>query len=294
MGVPVTLLDDYRINVLRHNASRKSFKDTWPHFEPRVQELLGSNPSGEQVFQLGDNLASIFRSRAISGRSNQAVSQGGAVWESLVCWYLNMVFHGTSVVVIKPVRKFLPESISDAVSVNLGNHPTNTESDLIAFSLPEGAKESLTNLTEIDSFIRHNSKEVDVTVIQCKTNWNDNAQIPMLWDLIYASERFRFPNVSVGTNGIGPDSFRRFSYSFVTVPTSRGSYKSNSLSVLRVVNLSGGNFWGHPSKKGVARGLSEFFQTNFPGHFGGTIQDSIEKNLLSKSGLLNNYKSQDF
>ena len=27
----------------------------------------------------------------------------------------------------------------------------------------------------------------EIGVIQCKTNWNDNAQIPMLWDMIYSN-----------------------------------------------------------------------------------------------------------
>lgn len=287
-------VDKFRLSVLKHNANLRSFRETWPHFEPRVRELLGQTPTGNDVFALGDKLASIFRSREVSGRSNQAVSQGGAVWESLVCWYLNLVLHGTSVVVIKPIAKFLPSSISDAVSVNLGNHSTNTESDLIAFSYPVTSSIDRAGLPDIDTFIRHHSKEVDVAVIQCKTNWNDNAQIPMLWDLIYASERFRFPNVSVGTNGIGPDSFRSFSYSFVTVPTSRGPFNTDSLSVLRVINLSGGNFWGRPSESGVARGLSEFFQRNFPGYFDGTIQDSINRNVLATPDLLEKYISQEY
>ena len=287
-------IDEFRLSVLRHNANLRTFKETWPFFERKVNELLSHTPSGSEIFLLGDQLASVFRSREVSGRSNQAVSQGGAVWESLVCWYLNLVLHGTSVVVIKPISKFLPMSISDAVSVNLGNHSTNTESDLIAFSYPVEEGPSKTSLADIDSFIRHNSKEVDVSVIQCKTNWNDNAQIPMLWDLIYASERFRLPNVSVGKNGIGPNSFRSFTYSFVTVPTSRGPFKTDSLSVLRVINLSGGNFWGHRSEDGVARGISEFFQRNFAGYFDGTIQDSIRRNVLERPDLLSKYISQDF
>ena len=43
--------------------------------------------------------------------------------------------------------------------------------------------------------------------LQCKTNWNDNAQIPMLWDLIYNAQGFKISNISVEIKGISLNSF---------------------------------------------------------------------------------------
>lgn len=32
---------------------------------------------------------------------------------------------------------------------------------------------------------------LEAHIIQCKTNWNDNAQIPMLWNMVYATKDFK-------------------------------------------------------------------------------------------------------
>ena len=46
---------------------------------------------------------------------------------------------------------------------------------------------------------------VNFVNLQCKTNWNDNAQVPMLWDIIYSSNE-KLNNISVGINGVSPHS----------------------------------------------------------------------------------------
>lgn len=106
-------------------------------------------------------------------------------------------------------------------------------------------------------------KHVELAIIQCKTNWNDNAQIPMLWDMIYKAKDFKDLNIKVGSNGFSIDSMKDFSYAFATVPTNRkinkeNIYKTSSTSVLRVSKLSGGNYWGYPSESGIAMNLNEF------------------------------------
>jgi hypothetical protein len=101
-------------------------------------------------------------------------------------------------------------------------------------------------------------------------------------------------NVSVGHNGINPTSFKRFTYSFVTVPTSRGPFNSSSLPVLRVKNMSGGNYWGRQSKSGVARSVSEFFTANYGNYFSGTVQRSIQTNILSSRGVLDKFINLNF
>ncbi len=290
----VSAVDEFRLSQLKHLAGLKSFSKSWGVWEPKIREIVGPTPTGASIYELGARLSEVFRSNKVEGRDNSAVSAGGTAWECLVAWYLNLGLYGTGVVVIRPHAKFMPKAISDALSVTISNHSTNTESDLVAFNIDLQLGNRPLTLEEISNVIRDNPMHVDLSVIQCKTNWNDNAQIPMLWDLIYASETFRIPNVSVGINGIRPGSFRRFSYAFVSVPTSRGNFESKSLSVLRVANLTGGNFWGRSTKAGTAKALNEFFSINFGQHFTGTIQSSIENNVLKQPDVLEGFLSLKF
>ena len=59
----------------------------------------------------------------------------------------------------------------------------------------------------------------EIGIIQCKTNWNDNAQVPMLWDMIYSAGGFRGRNITIGRNGYNIQNAQSFTYSFVTVPS---------------------------------------------------------------------------
>jgi hypothetical protein len=115
--------------------------------------------------------------------------------------------------------------------------------------------------------------------LQCKTNWNDNAQIPMLWDMIYNSSTFRIPYVSVGRNGVNPSSFRQFSYAFVTVPSNQGVYQAMNTSVLRVKGLTGGNYWGKATEQNIAASLKELFGRRFPTVFSGGVISHINQSI---------------
>ena len=279
-------IDVFRFAMLRHISQLNSFQNSWEAWKPYIKQYVGKTPTAQTIYDLGENLESIFKGNIIRGRDNSAVSTGGTAWECLICWYLNLVFYGTNVIVIRPHMNFMPRTISDALAINISNIKTNTESDLIAFNVPQLLNNEQYDLKKIDEVLLANPLVSELSVIQCKTNWNDNAQIPMLWDLIYSSKEFRMANVSVGNRGINPTSFKRFTYSFVTVPTSRGSYEQNSLAVLRVKNMSGGNYWGRQSKSGVARSVGEFFTTNFGNYFTGTVQQSIQNNVLSNNEIL--------
>jgi hypothetical protein len=294
-------VDSFRLEVMRQISKVPSFTNSWPVFQPQIRALLGSSPTGQSVYDLGAHLGEIFKSKQVTGRSNSAVSQAGVVWECLVAWYMNFVLHGTDVIVVRPLKQFKPKTISDALSVTISNHKTNTEADLIAFSVPTSKKSAVEEslkanlaLQEIEQRISNNPQAVDVAVIQCKTNWNDNAQIPMLWDLIYATQTFRIPNVSVGSNGASPSSFNRFAYSFVTVPTSNGPFSAKSLSTLRVANMTGGNYWGRDTMPGVARSIAEFFTTNFASHFNGTVQNAIQVQIAEDPDYVESYVTHSF
>jgi len=288
-------IQKYRFSHLRHISNLKSFRRSWLSFEPEIRKILGPNPTADDILNLGTKLAQVFQSNS-TGRTQSGVSSAGTAWECLVLWYFNLVLNGTHVAAIRPHTRFTPPSISNSTAVTIGNTRTNTESDLIVFTIPESDAVGEYDFGTIDAAIASESKHVSVAVVQCKSNWNDNAQVPMLWGLIYASAGSisTNKNVSIGSNGINPASFQSFTYSFVTVPTSRGPFKHNSLAVLRVSALSGGNYWGHPTRNGVAQSVSEFFTANFPNAFRSTVQNSISNNVLKQKDILEKFLTLDF
>lgn len=290
-----TGLDQFRLKVLRHIVKSKSLSGAWPAWEPAVREVLGDKPSGKQVFELGDALSEIFRTNKVEGRTNKAVSNAGNAWERLLCWYFNLVCWGSNVVAILPTKEFRPPVIGEALTVILGNTSTNSESDIILFSIPETELHRASTCKGIDAVIRENPHEVGLSVVQCKTTWNDNAQIPMLWDLIYNADGFRKPGVKVGTEGMNPQAFRQFRYAFVTVPTTSELPTEKSLAVLRVRGLSGGNYWGRPSGENVARSVKELVVHHFESSFTpGGVAHVLDERVASSPAVLDAFTTLDF
>lgn len=120
------------------------------------------------------------------------------------------------------------------------------------------------NLELTNHLAERDFNQFEIGIIQCKTNWNDNAQIPMLWDMIYSAGGFRGRNITIGRRGYNIQNAQNFSYSFVTVPSNQNTiYNPNGVAVKRVTNLSGGNYWGNPSVQNVAKSLKEIFTNNF-------------------------------
>ena len=138
----------------------------------------------------------------------------------------------------------------------------------MVYSIPDFDQINSSKISDFNTHLAKRIDKVDLLVLQCKTNWEDTAQIPMLWDMIYNSES-KLNNVSVGINGLNPQSLGKFKYGFVTVPTGkRGEQvKPGLLKVLRVKNLTGGNFWGKPSETDVASSIKEFSGRHFPNSF---------------------------
>ena len=111
----------------------------------------------------------------------------------------------------------------------------------------------------------------------------------MLWDMIYNSKS-NLPNVSVGINGVNPNSVNSFKYGFATVPSNKlSNFKPTSLSVLRVKNLSGGNYWGHPTKSSIASSLKELPNRNYTQVFQGGIAAHINNQISLNNKLLKNF-----
>ena len=243
----------------------------WPVWQASCRSLCGNAPSATSLIDtLGNNLRSVFATTASAGRSQNELSGGGTAWEALVCWYLNICLIGTRTVVVKK-KSNLPIPLRDALTLSYGTSQTNTESDLVAITFPAtpeldgfAGPYSGRHKIAIDKAIAPLMGQLEACVIQCKTNWNDNAQIPMLWDLVYSSQGFSANGVAIGRNSHSVRSLKRFAYAFVTVPSNPPEkFAQNSMAVLRVSKLSGGNYWGYPRKNGVAGSIGDIFARNF-------------------------------
>jgi hypothetical protein len=268
----VDAVEQLRDKVISDLFKTATFNKAWEAWFPKISATLGSEFKNANILKLGESLSEIFKSTS-DGRDQSQVSGGGAAWEALVCWYLNLCLIGSKTVIVKSKKANIPNCVRETISVIYnGNFKSNTESDLLAITFPEHEclKSKFTThkmlLEKMNEVIESSFKETELTIIQCKTNWNDNAQIPMLWDLIYSSNGFS-QNVHVGAGPFSPKLLKKFTYAFVTVPTSRGSFEPNSTPVMRVRNLSGGNYWGKKTKSGVANSVFDIIQRNFKNSF---------------------------
>lgn len=295
MAAPASFrdLNDYRFHVLREVVrTRKSVRPLWNnHFKKEINQLVRKN-TGTEIFNLGDHLSDVFQAGP-KGRPQGGLSISGSAWEFLVLWYLNIGFHGTDVVVIDPKKSVVPEYVYNALTVNMNNFSTNTESDLIAIGLKSPPTSPFT-VADLSQHIQANPGDADIAVIQCKTNWNENAQIPMLWNMVYDSTGFFSNKISVGKSGAHIGTFGSFAYSFVTVPSNCPTlYKPSSIKIIRVAGLSGGNYWGRASKTGVATSLKEFFTSRYGYYFKRSgVPNSINRNLTKTE--LKKYLSLNF
>ncbi|MDF1867524.1 MAG: hypothetical protein P1U70_22000 [Saprospiraceae bacterium] len=283
------------IELLREESIKScfqlsAFKGGWSTWKTKIHSITSGRFNSSNILSLGDHLSEIFLSTGSAGRGQSQVSGGGYGWEGLICWYLNLCFAGSRAVAIKKVSS-LPQPLRDSISVNYGSFKSNTESDITIVVFPDNTEfvKDKSSLEVIDSSGNSiplynsrkafNSKKIidelaakyfdkfELGIIQCKTNWNDNAQIPMLWSMIYEA-KFDNPSISIGRDGYSIQHIKRFSYSFCTVPTNKlSNYKTNSTSVHRVRNLTGGNYWGRPSDSGIASSIKEIFNRNFNNAF---------------------------
>jgi len=268
---------------------------------------LGQNFNETDIINLGDHLSDIFRSTGGEGRNQAQLSGGGTAWESLVCWYINLCTVGSKTVAIRKMS-LVPKPIQDAITVNYGNFACNTESDITVIIFPDLPDYNIdldllhitNNGIHFENFIRgkfnraisdylaaRDFDNYEIGVIQCKTNWNDNAQIPMLWDMIYSANGFRGRNITIGRDGFNIHDAANFTYSFVTVPSNqKANYNSESVCVKRVTNLSGGNYWGRPTESHVARSLKEIFTNNYQSGYSNNIRVEIRNAIPQLSGNL--------
>ena len=280
-------VEDYRGKVIADLYKMKTFQAAWEVWEPQIEAFTDNMSDAQKIYQLGGKLSELFASTGEAGRGQGTLSSAGAAWEALICWYLNVVFSGTRGIAVKQKKALIPACVSDAATINYGTDQTNTESDLVVIIFPEGfdfpVKGGIGPLSDSISSKLH---LFELGIIQCKTNWNDNAQIPMLWDMVYRAKGFKDHSVSIGRNSHSIQDMKAFSYSFVTVPTQKDPYKSTDMAVKRVRALSGGNYWGKPTTSGVALSVSEIFSKNFKSAFEKPIVQSIQDAISVGQGRL--------
>lgn len=313
----IKLIEIYRKEIIKYLFEIKSFSQSWENsWKKEILTLLNNEELNEaNFFKLGENLRRIFLLTSSGDRGQGEVSSAGTGWESLLAWYLNLGLIGTRTIVIKPKKEFNFDTIQKTITVNYGNFISNSESDLIAVTFPpkkdiaysvekleeyENKVFSIDLLEELDAYsvdkinlflnkiIENNISKIEVNVIQCKTNWNDNAQIPMGWDIIYSSTGFTNENIKIGRDGFSIHKIKDFKYSFITVPTQKDldKIKKTSTQVLRVNNLSGGIFWGAQTKVDVAKNISEIFNDNFSESYKeNSFYDRIKNVNLDEIGL---------
>ncbi|MBS1919642.1 MAG: hypothetical protein JST17_05285 [Bacteroidetes bacterium] len=296
-----TIPDVLRKSSVESLFNTATFQNCWQVWQPNINSILGNNYSEGDIINLGEHLSTIFATTGGSGRGQGELSGGGTAWESLVCWYINLCTVGSRIVAIKKMS-LVPKAIQDAITVNYGNFACNTESDITVIIFPDQPEyntdiSQLTvadntgtvipasvrnkfNIKVSDFLSERDFHQFEIGIIQCKTNWNDNAQIPMLWDMIYSAGGFRGRNITIGRNNFSIQTARSFTYSFVTVPSNQNAvYSPNSVAVKRVTNLSGGNYWGKQSVQHVAKSLKEIFTNNFTSGFRTTIRTDIRSAL---------------
>jgi hypothetical protein len=291
-------LDVFRCQSLHRFTALKGAQALWQgSYAPEIKQLLGPSPQGQDVLRLGEHLSAIFRSGASTPKGGPSAS---TAWEMLGVMYMNMVLHGTQFICATNVSANIPESIRRSMDLVVQGGRTNGGGGVVTFSVPESTRwDRTSHLKAMEQSIGNDPEQVQVAVVEFRTRFSDNAQIPMLWDWLYTlikPEDIIEQGYRVGSRGLSPMSFGNFSYSFVTVPTNTTApVTADALPAVRLSTLSGGAYWGKPTLDGVAMSCAEFFTTSLKDPFRGiSAQEHIEANLLADTRVLDAYLNMDF
>ena len=296
------LTENLRNITLKRLFNTGSFSKAWSTWKPQILKHLGNEMTSETILNLGDELREIFKStKSIKENKSKSEQQSekasaGHSFEALVSWYLNLCLKNSRAFVTKFHKDLVPQSIQDALTITYGNFKNTSETDLIGFVLPDNddylkkiCKTEKDTYKIFDEFAQKEFSKFQVSVIQLKVNWNDVAQVPFLYNILYRLGGVVQDNVQVGVNSWNTNSLHRFSYSFVTVP-SQGNldeFKNSSVAVQRVSGLSGGNYWCAQTKDGVANSIQEMPSRIFgSGFVNNNVRDQINENCKD----LNCYK----
>ena len=279
------------IEQLRNESVLKLFttpsvKKAWEKWHPFITNLIGSPPQADKIFDLGDHLREIMFSAyekidtPTLSETQSMKSRSGVLWESLLVWYCNLCLIGTRSVVIKKSKSLVPSQFLDAITADYGTQQEDSEADVLTLTFPDGV--DLTSFQTLEKLVDEHFKDFELGVISCKTPWNDFSVIPQHWNMVY-NLAINSPDaleMKVGINDCDIRVLKKFFYAFATLPSQKPEIiKSTSLPVVRLEKLSGGNFWGLSSKKGIAKSMKEIFKKNFSSSIGDGIESNLKKEL---------------
>ena len=279
------------IEQLRNVAVSKLFtapsmEKAWEKWHPFITNLIGSPPQADKIFDLGDHLREIMFSAyekidtPTLSETQSMKSRSGALWESLLAWYCNLCLIGTRSVVIKKSKSLVPSQFLDAITADYGTQQEDSEADVLTLTFPDGV--DLTSFQTLEKLVDEHFKDFELGVISCKTPWNDFSVIPQHWNMVYnlAINNPDALEMKIGINGWNITDLKKFFYAFATLPSQNPEIiKSTGLPVVRLKKLSGGNFWGLPSEKDIAKSMKEIFKKNFSSSIGDGIESNLKKEL---------------
>ena len=298
-----------KISIENIADDKKKFNKNWPLINTEIKSRIGQkieNVTGKKIFDLGDCYREIFMSLMPSDiknkREQKDLAIGGDGWERMVGWYLNLCLINTRAIVFKKKNEYFSKKILNAVTVDIKGNQIQSESDLVGMVIPEGLSFDIEEhhsekkfLELFREFTDDNYQNFELCAIQCKTNFADDVERPLLYQILYSLPRQLDIGIKIGIEGIHVNDFKNFKYSFVTVPTQKGERipKPHSAPAIRSSLFTGGNYWGMPSQEGAAKSLKEFTNVNFFTVFkngNSTIIDNLNeniKNLKSKYKYFN-------
>jgi hypothetical protein len=269
------LIEQLRGEVVSTSITRLG--STWPARRSILFDGLRGrkSPTRREILEIGNNLSAAFRLKQLRNVRNQAaVSSAGTVWVSLVAIYLNIVLAGTNAIALP--RRFVPKCLKAALKVTYRGNAAALESDIDlmvvygpeAHPMPPHPRRRPKLTDHFEHYCEDHYALLSVTLFQLKTNWNDTAQVPMLWNMIYnITARGQMPanGFSVGSGTYHLHGLKSFGYGFVTVPTQSNlaAFTPTCMPVSRVTGCSAGAYWGQPTRKGVIKSITEYFNHFF-------------------------------
>ena len=167
-------VEQLRDKVITDLFKTSTFSTAWEAWLPKIVVTLGADFKSANVLKLGETLSEVFKSTA-DGRDQSQVSGGGAAWEALVCWYLNLCLIGSKTVIVKSKKENIPNCVRESISVIYnGNFKSNTESDLLAITFPENDElnskfsSHKVLIAKLNEVIESSFKETELTIINVK------------------------------------------------------------------------------------------------------------------------------
>ena len=286
------------IAVSKLFENKKKFTSNWKTLEKKIKAKIGkeiNEVTGEKIFNLPDDLREIFFSllpkETKNKRSQSLLPIAGDGWERTVAWYLNLCLINTRAVVFKKRKSFFSNKILDALTVDINGKHILSESDLIGIIIPENDNLKLEKsenklLKSFREFTDKNYKKFELFGIQCKTNFADDVERPLLYQILYNLPTQLDIGIKIGVNGTHVNDFKKFKYSFITIPSQKDERipTNDTAPAIRAKLFSGGCYWAMPSKKDVADSLKEFMSRNFSSVLpqgNATVIKNLDENIVN-------------